>query len=391
MIILTRKLYWKKPYDKEFTATVKSIQDGCIILDQTLFYPFGGNQLSDQGILTINDNDLIVSKVTKKNNEILHHTSSNSHKKLKVGDIAIGKIDWNRRYGLMKSHTSQHIFSAVIKNRYDINTIRATLNFEEVHLIFSQNLSYQQLKTALKEINEICCSKNLSIKGNIIAQKEIGKYKDKIRGALPGETQIRTVEIQGLDLVCCGGTHVKNTTEIGIIFILDFKKGREVKYYIGTNALIMLTNTNVDLVNVSNLLNISIKNIRDKTESNIELISNLRERNKIIELKNLELIAQNPIFKIGKILIYFLELETDYKLLSKNLHLFPEETFLVMKISPKKYRFISKVQSINANSILQTFQRNYGGKGGGNPTSAQCTFERAPKDIISDLKQIIKE
>ncbi len=387
---MTRKLYWEKPYDKEFTATVKLIQGGGIILDQTLFYPFGGNQLSDQGILTINDNNLIVSKVTKKNSEILHHISSNSHKKLKVGDTVIGKIDWNRRYGLMKSHTSQHIFSAVIKNKYDINTVRATLNFEEVNLSFSQNLSYQQLKTALQEINEICCSKNLSVKGNIIPLKEIGNYKENIRGALPVEKQIRTVGIQGLDLVCCGGTHVKNTTEIGILFIYDFKKGKEVKYYIGTNALIMLTNINVDLINISNLLNISIKNIREKTERNIDLISNLRERNKTFELKNLELIAQKPILKIRDIIIYLLERETDYKILSKNLHLFPEETFLVIKISPKKYRFISKVQFVNANSILQAFLRIYGGKGGGNPTSAQGNFERAPKDIISDLKQFIK-
>ena len=89
LIILTRKLYWERPYDNEFTATVKLIQEGGIILDQTLFYPFGGNQLSDQGILTIIDNNLIVSKVTKKNNEILHHISSNSHKKLKVGDTVI--------------------------------------------------------------------------------------------------------------------------------------------------------------------------------------------------------------------------------------------------------------------------------------------------------------
>ena len=387
---MTRKLYWENPYDKKFTAKVKSIQEGGIILDQTLFYPFGGNQLSDQGILTINDNNLIVSMVTKKNNEILHHISSNSHKKLKVGDTVIGKIDWNRRYGLMKSHTSQHIFSAVIKNKYDINTVRATLNFEEVNLSFSQSLSFQEFKGVLDEINEICCSKNLSVKENIIPQKEIGKYKDKIRGALPDEKQIRIVGIQDLDLVCCGGTHVKNTAEIGILFIYDFKKGKDVKYYIGTSALIMLTNINVDLINVSNLLNISIKNVKEKTERNIELISNLRERNKTLELKNLELIAQNPNLKIQDILIYILELETDYKMLSKNLHLFPEETIIVIKISKKKYRFISKVQSINANSILQSFLRNYGGKGGGNPTSAQGNFDRAPKDIISDLKQFIK-
>ncbi len=390
LIRLTRKLYWENPYDIEFTATVKSVKERGIILDQTLFYPFGGNQLSDQGILTIKTNNLTVSKVTKKNNEILHHISSNFHQKLKVGDTVIGKIDWNRRYGLMKSHTSQHIFSAVIKNKYDIDTVRATLNFEEINISFSQSLSYHQLETAVQEINEICCTKNLSIKENIVPQEEIGNYKNEIRGGIPDEKQIRTVGIQDLDLVCCGGTHIKNSTEIGLLFIYDFKKGKDVKYYIGTNAIIMITTINMELVNVSNLLNISIKNIREKTERNIELISNLRERNETLILKNLELIAQNPIIKIKDILIYFIELETEYRLLSKNLHLFPEESVIVVKISPKKYRFVSKNQLINANSILHSFLKIYGGKGGGNPTSAQSNFDRAPEDLISDLKQFIK-
>jgi len=390
LIILTRKLYWESPYDKEFTATVNVIQGEGIILDQTLFYPFGGNQLSDHGTLKNKNNDFIVSNVTKKNNEIIHHISSNSCKKLKIGDVVTGKIDWNRRYGLMKSHTSQHVFSAIIKNKYNINTLRATLNFEEVNISFSQILSYKQLETALQEINEICSSKNLSVEEDIIPQNEIGKFKDKIRGILPDEKQIRTVGIQSIDLVCCGGTHVKNTTEIGPLFIYDFKKGKDVKYYIGTKAIVMLTNINLELVNISNFLNISIRNIREKTEKNKELISNLRERNKILELKNLELIAQNPILKIKHIFIYFLELETDYKILSKNLHLFPEETVIVIKISTKKYRIISKIQSFNANSIVHSFLKTYGGKGGGNPNSAQCSFERAPEDLISDLKKYIK-
>ena len=152
----------------------------------------------------------------------------------------------------------------------------------------------------------------------------------------------------------------------------------------------MITTINMELVNVSNLLNISIKNIREKTERNIELISNLRERNETLILKNLELIAQNPIIKIKDILIYFIELETEYRLLSKNLHLFPEESVIVVKISPKKYRFVSKNQLINANSILHSFLKIYGGTGGGNPTSAQSNFDRAPEDLISDLKQFIK-
>ncbi len=81
----------------------------------------------------------------------------------------------------------------------------------------------------------------------------------------------------------------------------------------------------------------------------------------------------------------------DYKIISKNMHLFPLETLLVIKMSPKKFRIISKIQAVNANNIIQVFIKKYGGKGGGNSSSAQGTFNIEPEDIISDLKEILSK
>ena len=99
---MTRKLYWEAPYEKEFTATVISIQNEGIILDQTLFYPYGGNQLSDNGVIKVNDVIYDVKKVTKQGDEIIHHISSQFINEFKVEDAITGKIDWKHRYGLMK-------------------------------------------------------------------------------------------------------------------------------------------------------------------------------------------------------------------------------------------------------------------------------------------------
>ncbi|KKN27034.1 hypothetical protein LCGC14_0868640 [marine sediment metagenome] len=388
---MTRKLYWETPYDKQFTAKVVSIKTEGIILDQTLFYPYGGNQLSDHGIIRIKDVDFSIKNVTKEDNEIIHHITPNFQNKVKVGEEVVGQIDWKRRYGLMKSHTSQHIFSAVIKNKYDINTIRATLNFEDVSLSISRVLSYEQLKSVLQEINEIFCFNNLKINGRILAHKEIEPLRDLIRGNIPNKSQIRIVEIEDLDMVCCGGTHVKNSTEIGSLFIYDFKKGKEIKYCIGANCLNMLTNINVDLLDISNSLNVSISNIRVKNNKNNVLISNLQDKNKILALKTLKLIAKNPIDTINGVLIFILEYDMDHKIISKNMHLFPLETVLVIKMTPKKFRIISKIQAVNANNIMQVFIKKFGGKGGGNSSSAQGTFNIDPEDIISDLKEILSK
>ncbi len=387
---MTHKLYWETPYAKEFNAKVVSIQDEGIILDQTLFYPYGGNQLSDHGIIRINDIEFEINNVMKEDNEITHSLPSEFHKKIKVGDKVLGKIDWNRRYGLMKSHTSQHIFSAVIKNRYDIDTVRATLNFEEVLISFSKALNYEQIRSALDEINEICSTNNLVINGKIISNVEIEQYKDLIRGNIPFENQIRIIEIKNLDLVCCGGTHVENSTEIGIILIYDIKKGKELKYYIGNRALSMLTTLNIDLIEMGNSLNTTINKIRERNMKSEDLILNIREKNKTLEIKILELTARNSIETINDILIFSIDYNIDYKIISKNLHLFPSNTFVIIRIAPKKYRFISKHHNLNSNNIMQSFLKKYGGKGGGNPNSAQGSFETEPRDLISDLKEFLE-
>ncbi|MFX1596628.1 MAG: alanine--tRNA ligase-related protein, partial [Promethearchaeota archaeon] len=141
---MTKKLFWENVYDTTFTAEVISVYEDGIILDQTLFYPESGNQASDTGYLKIKENNFKVEKVTKEGENILHHISSDFKYKINIGDKVEGEIDWNYRYGLMKAHTSQHIFSAVIKNMYNIDTVRAILNFEEVFLQISQDLDYEQ-------------------------------------------------------------------------------------------------------------------------------------------------------------------------------------------------------------------------------------------------------
>ena len=230
---MSKKLFWENAYDTKFSAKVVSIGEKGILLDKTLFYPESGNQSSDRGYLEINDHRFRVEKVTKEGEDILHHVSPDFKKKINIGDKVEGEIDWEFRYGLMKAHSSQHILSAIIKSKYNIDTVRANLNFEDVNLQLSQEISYDQLKEVLLEVNRICTSNNLKINSKIVLHDEAEKISEKIRSIIPNESQVRLMEIEGLDLVCCGGTHVRNTSEIGEIFIYDFKKGTEIKFFCG--------------------------------------------------------------------------------------------------------------------------------------------------------------
>ncbi|MFX1309933.1 MAG: alanine--tRNA ligase-related protein, partial [Promethearchaeota archaeon] len=153
---MTEKLFWENAYETKFNSQVIAIKEEGIVLNKTLFYPESGNQVSDRGELIIRNLKFKVDMVSKDGEDIIHHISSDFKNKIKIGDKVVGEIDWDYRYGIMKAHTSQHIFSAVIKRKFDIDTVRANLNFEDVFLQLSQKIDYKQLKEILIEVNKIC-------------------------------------------------------------------------------------------------------------------------------------------------------------------------------------------------------------------------------------------
>ncbi len=386
---MSKKLFWENAYDTKFSSKVVSIKEKGITLDKTLFYPESGNQLCDHGYLEINDHRFKVEKVTKEGDDILHHISSDFKKKINIGDKVDGEIDWKFRYGLMKAHSSQHILSAIIKNKYDIDTIRANLNFEDVNLQLSQELSYDQLKEVLLDVNTICTSINLKINSKIVSREDAQKLSEKIRSIIPNESQVRLMEIEGLDLVCCGGTHVRNTSEIGEIFIYDFKKGSEIKYYVGNKALLASSINNIDMITLVNNLNTPIGNIKGIIEKRLKYIENVQDQQKYLSIKLLELISKTPLKIINNISLFYIDFDIDIKLLSSMLNLFPLDSLIIVRIESNKLRILSTSEKIDANEILKKLIIEYGGKGGGNPKSAQAFLEKVPKDLLSKIEIII--
>ena len=94
---MTIKLYWESPYETKFSAKVKSIEENGIVLDRTLFYPEGGNQLSDRGHLEIKEFNIKIEMVSKQGDDIVHHSNALDKDKIEVGDKVNGEIDWHCR------------------------------------------------------------------------------------------------------------------------------------------------------------------------------------------------------------------------------------------------------------------------------------------------------
>jgi len=382
---MTEKLYWDNPYKTSFTAEVIGITPEGVILDKTLFYPQGGGQESDKGKLEKEGLFFEVESVSKEGEDIIHHIYSDQIDKIQVGDLVSGEIDWNFRYGVMRAHSSQHILSALIKNKFDIDTAHATISFEDVSLQIAQNISDAQFKEILNEFARICTIENHEFHTNLISRDEIKSIKDKVRGKVPDEGKVRLVELKKYDLICCGGTHVKNSTEVGPIFIYEFNKGKNFKYKVGLSAVNQFTSDNIDILNYARTLNLPATKLIRNFQKQIDKKSILQQNYINLATSALKLVSQHPNTEINNVKVGLLELDLDYKLIQKQFKEFPEEYLLIIKEENNKIHLLSNSAKAQANKILELFLKKYGGKGGGSPYSAQGTLNVAPVDIISEL------
>ena len=379
---MTEKLYWDNPYDTRFEAKIIDIDKEGIILDKTLFYPEGGNQSSDKGVIINQGNTFRVDHVIKKEELIVHHISEPFGDKLKKGNGVSGEIDWEYRYGIMRAHSSQHVLSAVFKNLLDIDTKRSNISFEDVSIHISRSVSEIELTNVLFQFFRICTIQNLQFRSKIIPHNEIKNLSEQIRGGVTADADLRIVEIEDYDINCCGGTHLEESSEIGPVYFYEIKKGREFKYFVGSKAIKLLSKQNIESVDLANALNLPVTNLFTSLKTQY---FKLKEENKKLIDKALELIAISPTTTLKGIKISEVNFEVDYKFLSKAFKNFPPDYLLIMKSGNNKVQILSNNEAFKANEVINELIKKDGGKGGGSPRSAQATINKEPANIISEL------
>jgi misacylated tRNA(Ala) deacylase len=225
---MTELLYQTDAYLKEFDAkiTAVDVENRAIVLDRSVFYPGGGGQPCDFGVLTILGVDFPVTKVKKQGDDVLHFLGGEAVLPV-VGSSAHGIIDWERRYKLMRTHTALHILCGTVFRDYgalvtggDMEPLAGRMDFEFERM---QAELVHDIEAAVNV--EIANARDLHVK--ILPREAAFQIPDLIRtkiNLLPeGITQVRTVEIIGLDLQADGGTHVRNTSEVGRVRVTDYK------------------------------------------------------------------------------------------------------------------------------------------------------------------------
>ena len=226
---MTQRLYQTHSYIRDFEATVsEGIQnERAVVLDRTAFYPSGGGQPCDKGRLS----GMTVMAVKIIGGQILHFVEGEL---VAPGTSVHATLDWEHRYKLMRTHTAMHVLCGVVFRDYgaqvtggDMEPLKGRMDFE------FETMRLEFVRLIEEKINaEVTAARALRVK--ILPREEAFQIPDLIRtkvSLLPvGIADVRTVEIEGLDLQADGGTHVGNTREVGRIRVVDYKsKGKNNK------------------------------------------------------------------------------------------------------------------------------------------------------------------
>ncbi|MDQ1396471.1 MAG: misacylated tRNA(Ala) deacylase [Acidimicrobiaceae bacterium] len=214
-------LYLRDAYLTDFDATVTAVdaEAGRVALDRTAFYPTGGGQPSDTGLL----GEAQVVDVRKDGDDVWH-TLEDGAPRPAVGEHVHGQIDWDRRHQLMRTHTALHVLCGVIWNEWgkavtggNMEPLSARMDFEFDPLPEGFGPAVEKLVNA-----EVAAARPIEVsflpRGVAITDEDL--IRTKVNMIPESVSEIRVVDIVGLDKQADGGTHVRSTDEIGLVRVV---------------------------------------------------------------------------------------------------------------------------------------------------------------------------
>ena len=227
---MTRFLYYEDAYLKTFDAEIVEVDSSSenprVVLDRTAFYPGGGGQPFDQGWMSVGDAKAQVIKVKKEGGKTWH-TLDSVNLQLESGQIVTAEIDWERRYKTMRTHSAMHILCGVIWRDYGASVTGGNMEPGKGRMDFEFETMRRELVEEIEAKCNVEVEASRDIRTQFLPRQEALQIPDLIRtkvNLIPESIkEIRTVEIVGLDLQADGGTHVKNTKEVGTIRVVDYK------------------------------------------------------------------------------------------------------------------------------------------------------------------------
>lgn len=227
----TELLYLEDSYLTDFDARVVAVSDTAVVLDRTMFYPRGGGQMADVGTLRSIDSRANVVATERREGSVWHVLDE---RPFAADDRVHGTIDWAHRYQQMRTHTALHILCGIIYHQFAATVTGCQMYEDRARMDFAlPDLTAERLKTIETLSNEAVRAGH-AVRINWLSRNEANRIPNLIRTQVNllarDMDPVRTIEIVDLDLQADGGTHVRNTFEVGGITILKTSnKGAENK------------------------------------------------------------------------------------------------------------------------------------------------------------------
>ena len=398
---MTDKIYLQNPYLREISARIvdKKYMDNkfYIKLNRTIFYPnMSGGQPMDKGTI----NGIEVLDTYEDGEDIIHVVKDN----IQNNNVQLS-IDWDTRFDHMQQHTGQHLLSSVFYNLYNAETVGFHLGREYVYIdITLPELTDEDINRVEKFSNKIIFS-NFNIKTYYIDKNNISKIP--LRKQPSVTSNIRIVEIDGMDYSPCCGTHHRSTGEIGLIKIRKWEKYKgntRVEFVCGNRALQDYSWKNTCINNISTLLSSKDTDTYNKVKILFDHTEELEKENRdlqeeLLKYKAKELLNDSTTFNSIQIIKHKFQ-NTNIKeisFMSSYLINNIDDLILILGIeNAEKSQFIlsrSNNLKINISNIFKEISKKLGVKGGGSIQTVQGGCSNTDLDLfINDAYEyIIKE
>ena len=380
---MTEKLYYESSHRKDFEAQVISCEpegEGYkVVLDKTVFFPEGGGQYADTGIL----GGVHVLDAQEKDGIIYHYTDG----ALTPGEIVQGKIDWEKRFESMQQHSGEHIISGIVHGRFGYNNVGFHLGADYCTMDFDGPITKEQLKEIEEEANRIVY-KNLNIEILYPTKEELKDltYRSKIEI----EGQVRIVNIPGVDICACTPPHVDRTGEIGNIKLVDmvsYKGGERITMLSGSRALADHQQKEESVKKISALLCAKDTEVAEAVEKVKE--EQLDLKNQVSVLKQKILAYQAKEIDITPELVQVFDSELSGNEPRELMNLLLERGAKICAIfagnDEEGYRYVIGSHSEDVRVISKKLNEAFQGRGGGKPQMVQGSLKGTAKNISEIL------
>ena len=392
---MTEKLFWNDPYQKEFSAAILeqfAVEDGqAIVLDRTCFYATSGGQPNDLGTL----NTLPVIDVRFQKDRLIHvlpETIQESNVK--------GNIDWDRRFDHMQQHTGQHILSAAFFRLFQAETSSFHLGVDYCSIELNRPaLSQLDILKAEALANSVIFGAG-NVETFFVDPQKVNEYPLRKKSHL--KESLRIVKIGDFDLSPCSGTHVRNSGEVGVIFVAAMEKLSQtlkVSFLCGKRVVQQYHRDLMILKDLSKQLTTSTENLPDSISKLQEQFKEMRKewmhwkeeswRQEAVELYRG---AMEEGTRPRKIIQIWDRPYPEVRFIAQRLLEQPDAAGVLISIPDRRAVFFKHPKSeFNLRPAFEHFLRINSAKGGGPPHLMEAGGFQVTQDLDAQLRKLWEE